>query len=223
MICMVMHNLTMIMNKFKSLFVALLVSLPCCMMAQEDDTLKVRTHRIGQKPDSLSGSISERDSMEAIIKQMNVEVREKDKMISRLKKRLQFADSCFLRISNDCFCRKYDQSRVDRALENFDRMYSDNLKKQFAPLKELLARYGEYYTEIYSIFSEIEKEKGFENPFFVDKCVNKSVVKIKSSRYYHEAYDSNWTIAFLNDAIDKAFVRLKKKKNEKSKNPGTVA
>lgn len=95
-----------------------------------------------------SNKDNEIDSLKKVISILKSEIREQVELNQHLKDRILFADSCFLRVSNDCLRKKYDKVRVDEAIVNFGRMYSPQLQKSFTPLKFLLENYGNYYKEI---------------------------------------------------------------------------
>lgn len=100
------------------------------------------------------------DSLKQVISQLESENQEQVEINQNLKRRLLFTDSCFLRVSNDCFRKKYDKVKVDEAIANFGRMYSPQLQKSFAPLKTLLENYGNYYKEIMDLFTQIDNDRG---------------------------------------------------------------
>ena len=125
---------------------ALFAILTSPVMGQNSDSIKSEHSAVLPK-DSLSTPRHEIDSLKSCIKMMQIEITEKEKQISLLKDRLMFADSCFLRISNDCLRKRYDPVRVNEAIANFQKMYSDKLQETFSPLKSLLEGYKDYYNE----------------------------------------------------------------------------
>ena len=177
------------------------------IMGQNSDSIKSEHSDVLPK-DSLSTQMYEVDSLKSCIKMMQIEITEKEKQISLLKNRLMFADSCFLRISNDCLRKKYDPVRVNEAIAKFQKMYSSELQETFSPLKSLLENYKVYYNEIFMTFKSIESDKEVLNLFSYKVAVKNSIARIKATKYYHKVYSSNWTIMFLNDAIDEAMRRL---------------
>lgn len=177
------------------------------IMGQNSDSIKSEHSDVLPK-DSLSTQMYEVDSLKSRIKMMQIEITEKEKQISLLKNRLMFADSCFLRISNDCLRKKYDPVRVNEAIVNFQKMYSKKLQETFSPLKLLLENYKVYYNEIFMTFKSIESDKEVLNLFSFQDAVKNSIARIKTTSYYRKVYSSNWTIMFLNDKIDEAIRRL---------------
>lgn len=197
------------MNKFKYILMALFAILTSPVMGQNSDSIKSEHSAVLPK-DSLSTPRHEIDSLKSCIKMMQIEITEKEKQISLLKDRLMFADSCFLRISNDCLRKRYDPVRVNEAIANFQKMYSDKLQETFSPLKSLLEGYKDYYNEISMTFKSIESYKDIMNPFKCETAVKESIARIKNTKYYRKVYSSNWTIMFLNNAIDNALSRIEK-------------
>ena len=195
------------MNKLKYILVALFAIFYSPIMGQNSDSIKSEHSNVLPK-DSLSTQMYEVDSLKSRIKMMQIEITEKEKQISLLKNRLMFADSCFLRISNDCLRKKYDPVRVNEAIANFQKMYSKKLQETFSPLKLLLENYKVYYNEIFMTFKSIESDKEVLNLFSFQDAVKNSIARIKTTSYYRKVYSSNWTIMFLNDKIDEAIRRL---------------
>ena len=205
------------MDRLRILFVLLIVCFSCNTMAQKNkkvqkrDSVKVASV-VESKKDSLASTKSEVDSLKDEIAQL-------ESANCKLKERLQFADFCFLRVSNDCLRKKYDKATVDEAIANFGKMYSSQLQKSFAPLKSLLENYGAYYKDIADLLTQIENDKGFTNVFpqSQQKAVVANLAKIRTTEYYKKVYSANWTIMYLNDVIDKAIARLKAFKPEPKK------
>lgn len=195
------------MNKLKYILVALFAIFYSPIMGQNSDSIKSEHSDVLPK-DSLSTQMYEVDSLKSRIKMMQIEITEKEKQISLLKNRLMFADSCFLRISNDCLRKKYDPVRVNEAIVNFQKMYSKKLQETFSPLKLLLENYKVYYNEIFMTFKSIESDKEVLNLFSFQDAVKNSIARIKTTSYYRKVYSSNWTIMFLNDKVDEAIRRL---------------
>lgn len=136
------------------------------------------------------------------------EIKSKDAEIKRLNKYLIFADSVIARISNDCLRKKYDSVRVTEALAYFRKMYSPELQNKFKRLEQLLNEYLNDSKEIRDILAEAENDPEIKNPFTGQR---KAVIyknKIESTRYFKEVYNSNWTIPYLNNVIDRVIKAL---------------
>ena len=196
------------------------------MNAQEQDTLKaaveviaetpievVKVDSLQQKISRLKGLIEQYKKSEASLngKLYDYEqtIKVQNKKIERLNNYLLFADTIVARLSNDCLRKKYDQSRVNQALVNFEKMYSPELKSKFGRLKFLLNEYGKFTQELVAIFIEAQNDKGLGNPFTGQKQALIYIDKIKNTRYYREVYSDNWTIPYLNILIDKCFETIK--------------
>ena len=196
------------------------------MNAQEQDTLKAAVEVIAETPievvkvDSLQQEISRlkglieqykksEASLNGKLYDYEQTIKVKNKKIERLNNYLLFADTIVARLSNDCLRKKYDQSRVNQALVNFEKMYSPELKSKFGRLKFLLNEYGKFTQELVAIFIEAQNDKGLGNPFTGQKQALTYIDKIKNTRYYREVYSDNWTIPYLNILIDKCFETIK--------------
>lgn len=83
-------------------------------------------------------------------------------------------------------------------------MYSTELKSELRQLKVLLTEYGNYTHEIKDIFLEAQNDKSLGNLFTGQQRALTYIDKIKSTHYYKEAYNKNWTIPYLNKVIDKS-------------------
>ena len=212
----------------KNIYIILFTVLmfPIGMNAQEQDTLKAAVEVIAETPievvkvDSLQQEISRlkglieqykksETSLNGKLYDYEQTIKVQNKKIERLNNYLLFADTIVARLSNDCLRKKYDQSRVNQALVNFEKMYSPELKSKFGRLKFLLNEYGKFTQELVAIFIEAQNDKGLGNPFTGQKQALTYIDKIKNTRYYREVYSDNWTIPYLNILIDKCFETIK--------------
>ena len=213
------------MKKFSILLFSV-VMFPLGINAQEQDTLKNTVEVVDEPPvevikvDSLQHEIDRLKGLIAQYKQSETSLNGKlydyeqtikvqNKKIERLNSYLLFADTIVARLSNDCLRKKYDQNRVNQATENFEKMYSPELKSKFGRLKFLLNEYGMFTQELNAIFIEAKNDKGLGNPFTGQKQALTYINKIKNTRYYREVYSENWTIPYLNNLIDKCFKTIK--------------
>ena len=87
-------------------------------------------------------------------------------------------------------------------MENFEKMYSPELKSKFVRLKFLLNEYGKFTQELNAIFVEAQNDKGLGNPFTGQKQALTYIDKIKNTRYYREVYSDNWTICLFGLCFD---------------------
>lgn len=213
------------MKKFSILLFSV-VMFPLGINAQEQDTLKNTVEVVAETPvevikvDSLQHEIDRLKGLIAQYKQSETSLNGKlydyeqtikvqNKKIERLNSYLLFADTIVARLSNDCLRKKYDQNRVNQAMENFEKMYSPELKSKFGRLRFLLNEYGKFTQELNAIFIEAQNDKGLGNPFTGQKQALTYIDKIKNTRYYKEVYSENWTIPYLNNLIDKCFKTIK--------------
>lgn len=213
------------MKKFSILLFSV-VMFPLGINAQEQDTLKKTVELVAETPvevikvDSLQHEIDRLKGLIAQYKQSETSlngklydyeqtIKDQNKKIERLNSYLLFADTIVARLSNDCLRKKYDQNRVNQATENFEKMYSPELKSKFGRLKFLLNEYGKFTQELNAIFIEAKNDKGLGNPFTGQKQALTYIDKIKNTRYYREVYSENWTIPYLNNLIDKCFETIK--------------
>ena len=199
---------------------------PLCINAQEQDSLKATIDAVTDAHiefiiiDSLKIEINRLNGLIEHYKQSETSLNDKlydyeqtikiqNKKIERLNGYLLFADTIVARLSNDCLRKKYDPTRVNQAVGNFEKMYSPELKSKFGRLKFLLNEYGNFTKELVAIFIEAQNDKGLGNPFTGQKQALTYIDKIKGSRYYREIYSDNWTIPYLNNLIDKCFETIK--------------
>ena len=213
------------MKKFSILLFSV-VMFPLGINAQEQDTLKNTVEVVAETPvevikvDSLQHEIDRLKGLIAQYKQSETSLNGKlydyeqtikvqNKKIERLNSYLLFADTIVARLSDDCLRKKYDQNRVNQAMENFEKMYSPELKSKFGRLRFLLNEYGKFTQELNAIFIEAQNDKGLGNPFTGQKQALTYIDKIKNTRYYRDVYSENWTIPYLNNLIDKCFETIK--------------
>ena len=202
--------------------------------AEEQDTIKTTIEVITETPievhradslqlliNHLNGLIEQYKQSETTLKgklyDYEQTVKVQNKKIERLNSYLHFADTIVARLSNDCLRKKYDQNQVNQAMENFEKMYSPELKSKFARLKFLLNEYGKFTQELVAIFLEAQNDKGLGNLFTGQKQALTYIDKIKNTRYYREVYSDNWTIPYLNDLIDRCFDTIKAFNTKESK------
>lgn len=162
-------------------------------------SLRSEVNSLKEKKDSLYGELSIKDQI----------INDKEQKIKRKERYLIFADTVIARLSNDCLKKKYDKERVDSALVYFKKMYSPELQNKFMPLVSLLQHYEEYSREILDILIKIDNDKEIKNLFTGNKQAHGYIGTIKSTTYYKNIYDSNWTIPYLNERIDKIFNKIK--------------
>lgn len=223
-----MHHLIN-MKKIISILVVL-VGLPVCLYAQEGvkDTVSVVTQKISETTEAhtidvaeLQKQINELTDQVSNLKGKQYDnekkIEEQDETIKKLKSRLLFADTIVSRLSNDCLLKKYDPKNVNDALVHFEGMYSNDLKTKFSRLKTLLMNYGKYSQELEGIFLEAQNDKALSNPFTGQKQALTYIDKIKTSLYYREVYNENWTIPYLNSVIDKSIEIIKSFNPKESK------
>ena len=221
------------MKKFSILLFSV-VMFPLGINAQEQDTLKNTVEVVAETPvevikvDSLQHEIERLNGLIAQYKQSETSlngklydyeqtIKAQSKKIERLNSYLLFADTIVARLSNDCLRKKYDQSRINQAVGNFEKMYSPELKSKFGRLKFLLNEYGMFTQELVTIFIEAQNDKGLGNPFTGQKQALTYIEKIKNTRYYRDVYNDNWTIPYLNNLIDKCFETIKSFNPKESK------
>ena len=221
------------MKKFNIILFSVFL-FPLGINADEQDTIKTTVEVVAKTPievlkaDSLLHEINRLNGIIEQYKQSEATLNGKlfdceqtitiqNKKIERLNNYLLFADTIVARLSNDCLRKKYDQSRVNQALVNFEKMYSPELKSKFGRLKFLLNEYGKFTQELVDIFIEAQNDKGLGNPFTGQKQALTYIDKIKNTRYYREVYSDNWTIPYLNNLIDKCFETIKNFNPKESK------
>jgi hypothetical protein len=177
------------------------------ILNEENITLKDKERKLRDSNSEKEQTIKSRDAEIILLKNQLIQDSIK---IRRLNTFLIFADTIIARISNDCLRKKYDSVRVKEALVYFGKMYSRELQNKFSPLEQLLKQYSNYSKEISSILVEAENDReikntttGKNNPFTGKEKAQSYIGKIKSTRYYQDIYDTNWTIPYLNGVIDK--------------------
>lgn len=222
----------------KIIFILFVLStLPICTYAQGEakDSVSVGAHEIKETVEVKTIDVEE---LQKQIKELTTKVntltesennlkgkqydneqkiKEQEAIIKKLENRLLFADTIVARLSNDCLLKKYDPKNVNDAIAHFEGMYSNDLKSKFSRLKILLTNYGRYNQELEGIFQEAQNDKALSNPFIGQKQALTYIDKIKSTLYYREVYNENWTIPYLNSVIDKSIEIIKSFNPKESK------
>lgn len=213
------------MKKFNIILFSVFL-FPLGINADEQDTIKTTVEVVTETPievlkadslqheiNRLNGIIEQYKDSKTTLKGKLFEceqtINDQNKKIERLNKYLLFADTIVARLSNDCLRKKYDPTRVNQAVRNFEQMHSPELKSKFGRLKFLLNEYGKFTQELVDIFIEAQNDKGLGNPFTGQKQALTYIDKIKNTRYYREVYSENWTIPYLNNLIDRCFQTIK--------------
>ena len=134
--------------------------------------------------------------------------------LKRQKNHMMFADSIILRLANDCFRFKYSRERVDKSINYFHNMYSVQLQQQFAPLRNLLSKYEQYYKEIEGVLNRAQNDydanqRKWKSPFKNADSPNRQyLLLLKNTQYYKEVYNKDWSIYYLDELIDKAILQI---------------
>lgn len=181
---------------------------------QTVDELKKQISELSEKVKALTES---ENNLRGKIYDNEQVIKEQKDSISRLEHRLLFADTIVAYLSNDCLCKRYDPKNVADAISHFERMYSVSLKKRFSVLKTLLQNYDGYFHELEGIFVQAQNDKSLGNPFTGQKQALSYIEKIKSTKYYREVYNQNWTIPYLNSVVDKSIEAIKSFDPKKTK------
>ena len=170
--------------------------------------LTEQVRKLRESENTLKGKVYDDDKM----------IKSQELKIKKLEHKLIFADSIIARLSNDCLRKRYDRIRVTDAIRNFEQMYSPELKSKWGTLKILLGDYGKYNQELVDIFNEAQNDKELLNPFTGQKHAITYIDKIKSTSYYKDVYNADWTIPYLNNLIDKSFEVIKSFDPKEKKN-----
>lgn len=230
-----MHHL---INMKKNIFILfVLATLPICTYAQGEvkdsvsvgaqeikETVEVQTidvEELQKQIKELTTKVNTLSESENNLKGKQYDneqkIKEQEALIKKLENRLLLADTIVARLSNDCLLKKYDPKNVNDAIAHFEGMYSNDLKSKFSRLKILLTNYGRYSQELEGIFQEAQNDKALSNPFTGQKQALTYIDKIKSTLYYREVYNENWTIPYLNSVIDKSIEVIKSFNPKESK------
>ena len=170
--------------------------------------LTEQVRKLRESENTLKGKVYDDDKM----------IKSQELKIKKIEHKLIFADSIIARLSNDCLRKRYDRIRVTDAIRNFEQMYSPELKSKLGTLKTLLSDYGKYNQELVDIFNEAQNDKELLNPFTGQKHAITYIDKIKSTSYYKDVYNADWTIPYLNNLIDKSFEVIKSFDPKEKKN-----
>lgn len=150
---------------------------------------------------------SDVNAKDKIISENSQTIKAKDNVIQQLTNNLRTSDTNVARLLNNSLYYPYSKEAVERAVSKFDEIKTAELRSSYGQLKILLNNYGTYTDELRNLFIMAESDKDFENPF--KKTSQTYIDKIRSTRYYLECYNKDWTIPYLNKIVDNAIKILK--------------
>ena len=178
----------------------------CCNNSEElefVDSLRKRVYADSIKANMLKDSL------------INV-IQNKEKEIIALRAYISVFDTCMVKLANHCLSKPFNKKEVNYAIENFEKIYSWELKKEMAIVKELLNYYEKAHIEFQTILKHAQDDPNRENPFANhQEYIDIYKRKIENMSYFWKYYKKNWNIIYLNGEIDKALKILKKHTNDK--------
>lgn len=159
---------------------------------------------------------SDVNAKDKIINDNSQMIKAKDNEIQQLNNNLKASDTNVARLLNNSLYYPYSKEAVERAVSKFDEIKTAELRSSYGQLKILLNNYGMYTDELRNLFIMAESDKDFANPF--KNTAQTYIDKIRSTRYYCECYNKDWTIPYLNKVVDNA-IKILKVYDPKKKEP----
>ena len=156
------------------------------------------------------------DSLMSILAERNTQIAKKDSVICYHESRVDFVDTCMLRLCNKWLDVQYNKENVDRSIAYFDRIYSNKLKTDINIVKVLLQDYEKAHNEFLKFLTEAQTDtRRYQitaNQIYVDTYT----AKLVNLDYYKKHYSNIWNIGFLNRMIDKALEILTNHKDKRA-------
>lgn len=163
--------------------------------------------------DSLSSLIIEIEKISATkdkrIDSLFSVMKDKDAKIQQLTKDRDFVDTCMARLANRWLYEKYNEKDVKEAISYFDKILSNDFRREHSVILELLKNYKTAYNDFLTILKQAQKDADRENPFSAKEYKERYLRKIESMTYYVRYYKESWNIRYLNERIKIAEERLK--------------
>lgn len=129
--------------------------------------------------------------------------------IIQLTKDREFVDTCMARLANRWLYEKYNEKDVNEAISYFDKILSNDLRREHSVILELLKNYKRAYMDFLSVIQAAQRDPDRENPFGATDYKTRYLNKIESMSYYKRYYKESWNIRYLNERIKIAEDRLK--------------
>lgn len=190
-------------------------------MAATIDSLKTRAdslERLVALKDSLIQSLYEmpdtvtvygNDSLKIAQQQDSINLLtrrlvEKDSLLVKQAQELCFADSCMVKYAYGLCYEEFDRANIEEAEQIILRLYQPELKAEMEKeLLVLLKNYETYYNSLLSILTAAQNDSYRESSVFIDEFKTKYIDKIKGTEYYKKHYKQFWSIAYLDELIDR--------------------
>ena len=193
----------------KSCLTFILLSVVSFLYGQEvkDTVSSIQVFKDSCVVESMMETVVKQDSSELLrlkkeLANKDSEIKALQTALKRQKNHMMFADSIILRLANDCFRFKYSRERVDKSINYFQNMYSVQLQQQFAPLRNLLSKYEQYYKEIEGVLNRAQNDydanqRKWKSPFKNADSPNRQYLHLlKNTHYYKEVYNNQYLVNF---------------------------
>lgn len=145
-------------------------------------------------------------------------IRDKDNEITKLRAHYELVDKCMIRLLNRWLNEPFNKEDVLYAIEMYDKIYSEELKKKYSKIQDLLKNYESAYKTLQKILKDAQYDINRKNPLDSScELYRKIYIKqIEEMDYYKNYYNGFLNILYLNKQIDKALEILR---NHSSENP----
>lgn len=198
--------------------------LDAAYLQKQVDSLKINLNILQDLADGYKAQLQiERQKSDSVLKvkdkiinDKNKTIKAKDNEIQQLNNSLKESDTNVARLLNNSLYYPYSEEAMKLAVQKFDEIKTAELRSDYCQLKILLNNYGAYTDELRNLFITAESDKEFANPF--KKPTLTYIDKIRSTRYYQECYNKDWTIPYLNKVVDNA-IKILKSYDPKKKEP----
>lgn len=173
-------------------------------------TLRERDSEIKRLEGQLR-SISElHKSSDSLIVALNDSISFQVKEIRSLRKEVAALDMVRLRYANGRLQLPFNQEKVNEAIELFNGISDENLKKECCEVLSWLRQYSDYLRDVQMLMQSLQSDKGRENKFAFDEWRSSALNRINQNRYTKDSQGHQFSIIYLDEILSTAKGRLTK-------------
>lgn len=153
------------------------------------------------------------DSLKMILVMREEMLVKQDSIISIHEDRMNFVDTCMMKLCNRWLFEKYNKEAVDDAIKYFNRIISPQLKETYSVVLNLLSEYEKSYFTFQKIMKSAQSDSRRYLETRREEYATYYIGEIQNMEYYKKYYHRNWNIRYLTNQIKSALEMLEKHKS----------
>ena len=162
------------------------------------DSLIMQNNALKNQVDSLKRVLVMREEM--LVKQ--------DSIINIHEDRMNFVDTCMIKLCNIWLYEPYCKEAVDDAIKYFNRIISPQLKEDFGIVLQLLKDYEHSYFSFQDIVIAAQNDNRRFLETRREEYATHYIAALKKMEYYQKYYNSSWNIRYLTKQIKRVIEML---------------